>query len=261
MRKESPDGIMVGYEMKDKGDEKGEKEERGHRPRKSSLFHNRGNYSEVQIRKQEREKELNERRSKSSGHASTLRSLENEMRVFSAIAKYEPTLDELKAMKIVSRPDLYIHINSLLKFPAFIYKDTVKEHETDDPKRVNKMVFKPVGSLLEQFTRNFVELRMDTSKLIEFDEPTKKRLEKHYDAIAKIWSKWLKGQAQRDKEVLNYLDKREKGGEGKYNRRKRDNDLRKAIKEDAERGETEEVEESPEKMKKRLREEMKMEGV
>jgi hypothetical protein len=168
------------------------------------------------------------------GQASILKGGENEMRVFSIIAKDKPTFPELEKKSGLSRPVLYVHCGNLLK-SGFIFKDTVKPHESDDPDRVGKIVFKPVGSLMEQFTRNFVEMRMKTSDLIEFDEDTKRELEKHYDAIAKIWNEWLKGQVRHDKELLGSIDKSLKGKEGKWNNRDRNNDIKKCLKEDAER--------------------------
>jgi hypothetical protein len=74
---------------------------------------------------------------------------------------------------------------------GFIFKDTIKRNETDKPKQVGKIVYKLVPSYIDEFTKHFVEMRMKTSYL-GLSEEMKRKLEEHYEAIAKIWSEYLK---------------------------------------------------------------------
>lgn len=90
---------------------------------------------------------------------------------------------------------------------GFIFKDTVKRNETDEPERVGKIVYKLVPSYIDEFTKHFVEMRMKTSDL-GFNEEMKRELEQHYEAIAKILSEYLKSLIPPE-EILKELDREE----------------------------------------------------
>jgi hypothetical protein len=115
---------------------------------------------------------------------------ENELMISRLISENKPTFSELLVLSGLSRPILAKHLKSLLKV-GFIFKDTVKPKETDDRKRIGRIVYKVNSSVIDDFMKHFVEVRVKISDL-GLSEEMKKQLQMHYDAIAEIWSKYLK---------------------------------------------------------------------
>lgn len=123
------------------------------------------------------------------------------------IQQQDLTNDELKTLTKLSAPALAKHLKRLLEL-GFIYKDTVKKNETKDPKRVGRIVYKKSLSKIDLFARQLAGMREIIPDL-SLPERMKKELEKHYDAIAKIWSSYLKDftkaceESERDGERLD----------------------------------------------------------
>jgi hypothetical protein len=129
------------------------------------------------------------------GIGSMIKGAENSAYILGIIQDKSPTLPELRKLSGLSRPALYNHLRELIRDNS-VFKDTVKPDETDDPKRIGKVVYKTDKNRVESFVRQFLELRMRTLAA-PMSKEMKKELEAHYDAIAKILSEFAKEWASR----------------------------------------------------------------
>ena len=140
-----------------------------------------------------------ERLKKLQGEKSRLIGSTTEIHIGFLIQQQNLTNDELRTQTKLSAPALAKHLKSLLQM-GFIYKDTVKQNETDDPKRVGRVVYRRSPSKIDLFARQLAGMREIIPDL-GLPESMKKELEKHYDAIAEIWSSYLKAYTKASEEA------------------------------------------------------------
>jgi hypothetical protein len=138
----------------------------------------------VNMRKDEDLKILQGQRSKRIGS-------NNEKCVFQFVSLNSPSFSELLNDTGFSKPVLSKHLGSLQR-AGYIFKDTVKPHETRDPHEIGKIVYRSTNEQIERFVNDFFALQYETAVLDKMEKDVKDKMLEHYKANAQFLSEWLK---------------------------------------------------------------------